>query len=125
MEEKLITRLNTLGYEYHANTDEGLLTFCADSIENKIINRINTSTIPEELLEIEIDMICGEFLRVKKSMGQLTEYDFKQVVESIKEGDISVSLSKGTTPEQQFDLLLDSLINSHAEDFIRHRKLVW
>ena len=125
MEDKLIARLKDLGYVYEPTKDENLLTFTTDAVENKIKNRINDTTIPAELLAIEIDMICGEFLKLKKSLGQLTEYDFQQLVESIKEGDTTVTFQDGASIEQQFDSLIDSMINGHKEDFIRHRKLVW
>lgn len=125
MKVKLIARLSDLGYKYDPTKDEGLLTFTTDAVENKIKNRINDTTIPAELLEVEIDMICGEFLKLKKSTGQLPEYEFQQIVASIKEGDTTVTFQNGVSPEQQFDALVNSMSNGHEADIIRHRKLVW
>ena len=125
MNGKLVARLKDFGYEYNSETDAGLLQFCTDSVENKIKNRINQSVIPEELEEVEIDMICGNFLGVKKSCGQLDSYNFEQAVQSIKEGDTQVTFASGLSPEQQFDALINSMTNGHEEDFIRFRKLVW
>lgn len=125
MEEKLITRLSDLGYAYNPETDANLLEFTTDAVENRIKNRVNDTTVPAELQEIEMDMICGEFLKLKKSLGQLTEYNFQQIVESIKEGDTTITFQTGMSPEQKFDSLIDSMINGHKEDFVRYRKLVW
>ena len=125
MKEKLIARLLDLGYKYDSTKDESLLTFTTDAVENKIKNRINNTTIPTELSEVVIDMICGEFLKLKKATGQLTEYEFQQIVQSIKEGDTSVTFQSGASPEQQFDSLVNSMISGHEADIIRYRKLVW
>jgi len=125
MNEKLISRLADLGYTYNPETDEGLLEFCLNAIANRIMNRINDSTIPEGLEHIEIDMTCGEFLKMKKSMGQLTTYTFEQIANTIKEGDTQITFQSGATPEQQFDAYINNMINGHEEDYIRYRKMVW
>lgn len=125
MIDKLISRLADLGYAFDPTKDETLLEYCLDSVENKIKNRINDSTIPEGLEHVEIDMVCGEFLMMKKSMGQLDTYTFEQVANSIKEGDTQITFQSGATPEQVFDAYISRMINDHLEDFIRHRKMVW
>lgn len=124
MNEKLIERLKSLGYEYN-EADEGLLTFCTGATEEKIKNRINRSEIPSELEYMEIDMICGAFLNTKKSVGQLTSYDFEQIEQSIKEGDTQVTFADGTSPEKQFEILIGNMMNGNEADFIRFRKMVW
>lgn len=125
MEETLIARLDSLGYSYNSETDSWLLTFCRESVESRIKNRINDSSIPNQLQEIEVDMICGEFLMAKKSTNQLNGYDFERIVQSIREGDTQVTFQSGSTPEQQFDSLIGNMIHGHDEDLIRFRKLVW
>lgn len=124
MNEKLIERLMSLGYEY-TEADAGLLTFCTGAVEEKIKNRINRSEIPSELEYMEIDMICGEFLNTKKSVGQLTSYDFEQIAQSIKEGDTQVTFADGTSPEKQFEILIGNMMNGNEADLIRFRKMVW
>lgn len=126
MIEKLIARLKDLGYTYDPVLDEGLLNFCLESVEEKIKNRINDSIIPEGLYYVEIDMICGEFLKMKKSMGQLDTTSVEQVAESIKEGDTTITFrSSDASPEQRFEAYINHLIDDHQEDFIRYRKMVW
>lgn len=124
MKEMLINRLKSLGYTY-VTEDEWLLEFCTEKIENRIKREINDASIPKQLLEIEVDMICGEFLKAKKGTGQLTTYDFKQITQTVKAGDTQVTFFEGSSPEQQFDSLISTMINGHTADFIRFRKLVW
>lgn len=125
MEEKLIKRLSSLGYTYESETDEWMLNFLTESVEKRIMNAINDTVVPEGLTNIEIDMICGEFLKWKKSTNQLTTFDFESAIQSIKEGDTSVTFQSGLSPEQQFDAYISSLANGNEEDFVRYRKLVW
>ena len=125
MEEKLIARLADLGYSYDATSDAGLLLFCQESVENDIKNRINTKSIPDGLEQIYIDMVCGNFLRTKKSCGQLSSFDFEASVQSIKEGDTQVTFIDGLSPEQQFDALIIRMTTGHDEDIIRYRRIVW
>jgi hypothetical protein len=125
MEEKLIKRLSSLGYTYESETDEWMLNFLTESVEKRILNTINDTVIPEGLTNIEIDMICGEFLKSKKATNQLTTFDFESAIQSIKEGDTSVTFQSGLSPEQQFYAYISSLANGNEEDFIRYRKLVW
>ena len=84
MKKKLINRLKDFGYQYDSKMDASLIEFILAAVENRIKNRINAETIPEGLLEVEIDMACGEFLKLKKSTGQLAGYDFSPVAETIK-----------------------------------------
>ena len=125
MKEKLINRLNDLSYKYDPETDDALTEFTLSAVENKIKNRINDETIPDGLIEVEIDIACGEFLRLKKSQGQLAGYDFTPIVEAIKEGDTTITFQKETSAEQKFDAMINAMINGHEADFIRYRKLVW
>lgn len=122
--QSLILRLASLGYEYKPE-DQSMLEFAVQKAEHMILNRTNTDEIPEGLKEIEIDMICGEFLKLKKGMGQLTGYDFEQVAKVVKLGDTSVDFGSGDTAEQRFDKSVDYLINGHLEDIIRYRVMLW
>lgn len=122
--QNLILRLAGLGYTY-TEKDQPMLEFAVDKANNMILNRTNTSEIPDGLKEIEIDIICGEFLKLKKGMGQLTGYDFDQVAKVVKLGDTQVDFGSGDTAEQRFDKAVDYLINGHLEDIIRYRVMVW
>lgn len=125
MEDKLIARLEQLGYTYDPEKDHGMLEFCMNASANVVKHRINRDEIPDGLEYVYIDMVCGEFLKLKKSCGQLINFQFERIVESVKEGDTQVTFQKDMTPEQQFDAMLVQLTMGHEEDFIRYRRLVW
>ncbi len=124
MEDKVIERLDTLGYAYDKDKDGMLIGILIASVGEHIKNRINDTEIPDGLDNVYVDMVCGEFLQQKKAAGQLNDIEQSKAVESIKMGDVTVSLKEGSTPEQYFDILINRLL-SHDEDFIRYRKMVW
>ena len=70
---------------------------------------------------VSIDMICGEILRVKYSLGLL---DIESAVSSIKEGDTQINFASGKTPEEIYLNYIDTLA-SDTIDFARYRKLNW
>lgn len=122
--EKIIKRLESLGYECK-ESDEYALNFTMSKAEQHILNKINCSELPEELLLIAIDITCAEFLKLQKSLGLLTDKVFEKVANNIKMGDTQISFPTEATPEQKFDIALDSLLVGNDDDFIRFRKLVW
>ena len=123
--ENIIKRLKDFGYEYNETTDAYSLEFAVDKVEYHILNQTNCSEVPEGLINIAIDMVCAEFLKIKKSFGQLSNFDFELVAQSIKLGDATVQLSNDATPEQKFDTAINYLLSGHDDDFIRYRKMVW
>lgn len=123
--ENIIKRLKDFGYEYKETTDAYSLEFATDKVEHHILNQTNCSEVPEGLINIAIDMVCAEFLKIKKSFGQLSNFDFELVAQSIKLGDATVQLSNDATPEQKFDAAINYLLSGHTDDFIRYRKMVW
>lgn len=127
MEEKLISHLKDLGYTFDPVMDATLLEYCLDSVENKIKIKINSNEIPEALEHVEIDMTCGEFLMMKKSMGQLDPITTQSVIETIKEGDTSITYKNDgvMSPEKLFMDCINNMINGHDVEFIRYRKMVW
>lgn len=124
MEDKVIERLKALGYPYDKDKDTVLIQILLESVGERIKNRINDTDIPEGLCYAYVDMVCGEFLKQKKSSGQLLGFDFEQAVDSIKMGDVTVALQDGASAEQQFDQMVREMLN-HDEDLLRYRKLVW
>lgn len=123
--ENITKRLKDFGYEYNETTDAYSLEFAMDKVEYHILNQTNCSEVPEGLTNIAIDMVCAEFLKIKKSFGQLSNFDFELVAQSIKLGDATVQLSNDATPEQKFDTAINYLLSGHDDDFIRYRKMVW
>lgn len=108
--------------------EETVLQFCFDKVENKIRNFCHIAEIPEALTEVEVEMICGEYLFTKKSLGQLKlEYlDLEAAAKQIQMGDTNVTFrTDGTsTPEQRLDILISSLLD-HSRDLEGFRCIPW
>jgi len=120
MKDDIINRLATLGYTY-VEADDVLITFVTDKVTNHICNNCNLSEIPLGLKEKAIDMICGEILTIKYSMGLL---DVESAVSSIKEGDTQINFASGNTPEETYLNYINAL-TTDTIDFARYRKLNW
>lgn len=122
MKERVIARLLQLGYKY-TEKDYDLIDYSIEYVERYIKNFCNVNDIPTNAEYIACDMVCGEFLYLKKSTGQLTDYNLTENVESVKLGDMSVSFN-GMSQEQQLDVLISSLRNKDG-DLICFRTLRW
>lgn len=127
MLEDVTKRLESFGYEV-TEADNWMIEFLIQKIENSIKADCNINTIPEELHEIAVDMVVGEFLLNKKSRGQLEGFDLEAVVKQIHEGDTSVTFAIGDgnkTPEERLDSLIAYLMVSGKSQFVRYRRLKW
>ena len=127
MIEEVKARLASFGYEV-GESDEWMLTFLIQKVENHIKNICNVSTIPEELLNIAVDMVVGEFLFNKKSTGNLAGFNLEIDIKQMQEGDTSITYAIGDgdlTPEKRLDLLIDYLMNRGKNEIISHRSIKW
>lgn len=127
MLEDVKERLASFDYQV-TEADSWMLTFLIQKVENHIKNICNISTIPEELLNIAVDMVVGEFLLNKKSMGNLEGFDLEAAIKQIQEGDTSITYAIGDgdlTPEKRLDLLIDYLMNHGKNEIISHRCIKW
>lgn len=122
--QEIIERLKGMGYEY-VEEDEYQLDFAMSKVQWHIHNLTNLDSIPTGLKYIAIDMVCAEFLQMKKGLGQLSEIEFEQIANSVSMGDTSVSFVTDATPEQKFDIVIAYLLTGHDEDIICYRKMVW
>jgi len=123
--EKVILRLKDFGYEYDDAKDSASLDFAISKTSWSILNATNCADIPEGLTFVAMDMVCAEFLKIKKSFGQLTEIVFENVAKSISMGDTSITFAEEASPEQKFDVVVDYLLTGHEDEFLAYRKLVW
>ncbi|MEA4831576.1 MAG: hypothetical protein VB118_03045 [Oscillospiraceae bacterium] len=123
----VLLRLDYFGYVVNEG-DSWVLSFSIQKIENNIKNSCNITSIPNELFNTVIDMVCGEFLFSKKSSGQLQGFtlNLDAAVKQIQEGDTSVSFGDGSkTPEQRLDLLIAYLMQNGKSEFVQYRRLKW
>lgn len=121
----VIKRLRDFGYDYKEAESSDSLDFAISKTTWCILNATNCAEIPEGLSFIAIDMVCAEFLKIKKGFGQLTEIVFENVAKSVAMGDTNVTFADEATPEQKFDAAINYLLTGHEDDFLRYRKMVW
>lgn len=131
MLEDVKARLKSLGISVSSepnNPDEVMLSFCITKVMNHINNQTNLSEIPQGLHEIAVDMVVGEFLYAKKSMGALSveTLDFELIAKQVQDGDTNVifAIDATNTPEAQFNSFIAYLQHNEV-DFTRYRVFVW
>lgn len=125
-------RLKSLGITVSSepgNPDEYMLGFSIDKVTNHIKMQTNLNSIPVPLHHIAIDMVVGEFLLMKKSMGQLVidGLDLGLIAKTVQDGDTTVTFAiddKNMTPEASFNAFIRSLMHE-GFDYIAYRALTW
>ena len=126
MRDQVISMLTALGVT-GAATDP-LLDILLQNVQQRILNKTNQSVIPEVLESVAVYMAVGEYLNMKKTVGQLTGFDLDAAIKQIQEGDTNTVFAIGEgslTPEQRLNGLIDYLINGRSDELYRYRKLVW
>lgn len=126
MRDQVISMLTALGVT-GASTDP-LLDILLQNVQQRILNKTNQSVIPEGLESVAVYMAVGEYLNMKKTVGQLTGFDLDAAIKQIQEGDTNTVFAIGEgslTPEQRLNGLIDYLINGRSDELYRYRKLVW
>ena len=114
------TRLETLGYTVKSE-DEAFIAFVLEKTNERIKMFTNLSVVPEELKYEIIDAVASEFMLAKLATN---EVDVERAVQSITEGDVSVTFASGSDKVT----LLKNYYASMSLDFgalNRFRKLVW
>lgn len=128
--EKILQRLISFSYT-PSEADSWMITFCMQKVENHIKNSCNISEIPDELKEIEIDRICGEFLFSKKQTNQLNAdngFDVEMAIKQVQAGDTNVTFAVGEgseTLETKLNALISYLMNFGEGDFVCYRQIKW
>lgn len=125
----IVQRLLNFGLKL-VESDNWIIMFCMNKAINHVKNSANISIIPNELYEIIVDRICGEFLFNKHKSNQLTldNFDFDMAVKQLQEGDTTIqfAINEGSeTDEQKLTSLINYLITYGEGDLICYRKLKW
>lgn len=124
--DQVISMLTALGVT--GATTDPLLDILLQNVQQRILNKTNQSVIPEGLESVAVYMAVGEYLNMKKTVGQLTGFDLDAAIKQIQEGDTNTVFAIGEgslTPEQRLNGLIDYLINGRSDELYRYRKLVW
>ena len=124
--KEYLNRLVSLGYT-PTEADLWELSFAMSDTENRIKNSCNTSSIPEGLFNVAVDMMCGKFLKIRKDSGklQLSDLDLSGAITSITEGDVSITFDSNETDEQKLNHLISYLMTKGEGEFVCYRQLRW
>ena len=124
--EAVLKRLVSFGYKLKED-DSWMICFSIQKVENHIKNSCNTTSVPDGLLNVAVDMVCGEFLFTKKQTGklELTDLDLDGAITSIHEGDVTVQFASGSSDEDKFNSFLNYLLHNGEGDFVCYRRLQW
>ena len=124
--DSVIQRLLSFGYEV-TDVDVWMIAFTMQKVTSQILNEINHPFIPDGLKEVFVDKVCGEFLMMKRDTGTLilTNLDLDGVIQSIKEGDTSVTFSAEGSDEAKLNELLSWLMHGKEGDLLCFRRMRW
>lgn len=124
--ECVLKRLESFGYNI-SEDDIWPLSYSIRTVENRIKNYCNTSSIPEGLFYVIVDMVCGDFLYTKKQTGQLEldNLELDTAISQISEGDTSVKFVDGLSNDDKLNNFIDTLKNPKEGDLICYRKVKW
>lgn len=122
--ESVLKRLDSFGCTPTEN-DAFTIGFSMQKIENSIKNDCNVSEIPEGLVNIAVDMVCGEVLSVKYRTGslELSSLDLDGALASVNVGGASVSFDKNTSDDGKLNILIQFLMNYGRGEFACYRKI--
>lgn len=129
MLEKVKERLKSFGYEMQ-EVDEPALGFAIQKVENTINNDCGTTSVPEGLMNIAVDMAAGEFLMAKKtfSPNSIAGLDLDYAIKQIQMGDTNTVFATGEgsqTAEQRLNAFLNYLLTYGRSEFSCYRKIKW
>ena len=124
--ENVVERLVSFGYN-PTEEDAWMIAYNTKGTVNHVLNEINHKTVPDGLFEVVVDMICGEVLNAKFLSGQLelTSLDLDGMIQSVTEGDTSVSFSAEGSDEAKLKGLLSWLIQGKGSDLVCYRRMRW
>ena len=125
MTDRIMERLNTLGYKEVSSMDRTLIAILIQKIESEILNYCNLVQMPEELSCVVVENVCGEFLFTKKTTEGIPGLDLDACVTSIAEGDITINFDASVTPEKRLDALIGHMMAYGRDNLAAFRCLKW
>lgn len=120
----VLNRLKSFTYEV-VEGDEFLIAFLIQKIENTVKNECNITKIPDGLVYVAVDMICGEILMNKKQTNSLGDsFSIDSALKNVKLGDTTVQF-EGESDETKLNSLTNYLMNCGINELICYRKIKW
>lgn len=122
----VVERLVSFGY-FPNDSDSWMIAYTVKGTVNHVLNEINHVSVPNSLVEVVVDMICGEVLNAKFLSGQLEidSLNLDGMIQSVTEGDTTVSFSAEGSDETKMKGLLSWLIQGKGCDLRCYRKMRW
>lgn len=137
LKDDVVLRLGSLGYTVAAE-DDWAVDFCISKTERHIKNFCNITVIPDALYEVEIDMVCGEFLLAKNAttdllsdLGNGEGIITTSAVQNVALGDTRVEFATDSSseayqsPEHRLSDLIDYYLNGCSSCLVAFRRLRW
>jgi hypothetical protein len=128
MKDLVIAQLTAYGYTV-TEADGALIDICIKKVTAYILNEINDTAIPDGLMPAAVDMVCGEFLEVKKTFSpdSLTMIDLSTVVKRIQTGDTTTEFATDSsqTAEGRLDAVIAGLKGAGRTQFNCYRRMRW
>lgn len=124
--EGVLNRLVSFGY-VPTEEDAWMIAYNIKGTANHVLNEINHQTVPDGLFEVVVDMICGEVLNAKFLSGQLNldALDLDGAIQSVSQGDTTVSFGAEGSDDAKLKALLNWLIQGKGCDFLCYRRMRW
>lgn len=125
--EMVKDRLKQLGYDAYGDDDTALL-FLIEKVDREICTYCNLSMVPYDLIPMEVDKVCGEYLRQLFRLGKLTGdgFEFEKGIQSITEGDSSFTFASSDDSDEAKFVKLTDWLSTHDDDMMTaFRKLRW
>lgn len=120
--DKSIERLDSFGIELSSD-DAFEVSYAVGKVQETIKNETNLDSIPNGLIYVAVDMVCGEFLNTRQTTGKLPEFNVEQAIKSVKVGDATTTFQDGG--EVGIGTLIDMLLTYKRGDLLSYRKLKW
>lgn len=128
MKELATEELAAFGYTL-TESDDALLSLSVSKAVMYAQNEIADDEIPAKLTPFIVDMICGEFLSVKKAFSpeSIAGLDLSAAVKRIQAGDTSTEFAVDSkqTAGGRLDTVITGLMNAGKRQFSCFRKLRW
>jgi hypothetical protein len=126
MKELATEELAAFGYTL-TESDDALLSLSVSKAVMYAQNEIADDEIPAKLIPFIVDMICGEFLSVKKAFSpeSIAGLDLSAAVKRIQAGDTSTefAVDKTQTAEGRLDAVITGLKSAGKRQFSCFRRL--
>ena len=122
MRDKVVLLLTALGVK---DIVDALLSIALQAVEQELRNKTNQPQVPEGLESVAVYRAAGQYLSLAHATGQLSDFDFSGAVQSIKEGDTTVTFLDGAADVETFSNAVSAMTQYGADQFNRYRRMVW